>query len=404
MFSFPHSPFALGRRMRQSGSVALLSGGVLGMLIGCGGGTTHGAHSNIPPSGVNAVDLPVTPVDDQGKIGFCWAHGTIGLIESTYKTRTGGDLNLSEEALGFYRLAERITSLIQSSATAADLIDNFTRGVSEGFYTRLPDEKRVGGELDALDLVKKYGLVPESAWNVSFPDAQARQSLMNAIRTNVYALSDGRNRSSITVEEVIEKVLVGEGAFPSRPPSRFLWEGQEISATAFLTDVVKFDTDAFAAVEAASESELESFATVMKSALAQGYSVPFGYSINVDRLSGMTFGAADVSLDNPVAFAADGGHIVLVTDFVNEGGVAGAIPADELAAEVAKPFSALAYLRVKNSWGVGEKLDSSGKVLSNSPDGYYHITHDYLVGSARAASKGWMPLIAVVPRSLLRTP
>lgn len=349
----------------------------------------------------SSVDLPVTPVDDQGKIGFCWAYGTLGLVESVFKSKNGVDVNLSEEALGFYRLAYHLHKLIVDAPDGGELLTNLSRGLNEGFYTRLPESQRLAGELDALDLIQKHGVVPESAWSQKFPDAVARDGLMAALRTNALRLLAHKPRTQVTLEDVMNSVMVGSGAFESRPPTSFAWQGQTVEATAFLTDVLGFHSDAFVAVEARSEAELEMLVSVTKRSLARGFAVPIGYPINVSRLSGITFGADGADLNNGVDFAKDGGHLVLATDFVNEGGTEGKVPPEVLAAEVAKPASALSYFRVKNSWGLGEKKDASGKILSSSSDGYYRITRDYLIGSVRAASKGWMATVVVVPRDVL---
>jgi hypothetical protein len=373
-----------------------------GVAAGCGVGSTRPLGEGVSTS--TSVELPVTPVDDQGKIGFCWAYGTLGLVESVYKAQSGAEVNLSEEALGFYRLAYHVHKLLLDARDTGELLDTLSRGVNEGFYTRLPESKRVAGELDALDLIKKYGVVPESVWSQKFPDEAARTNLFKAIRSNALDLTTKKIRSEITVDDVINLVLAGPGAYRSQPPSSFQWEGADTSATGFLSDVLKFDPDAYVAVEARSEAELETLVAATKRALARGIAVPIGYPINVKRLSGNTFSADGADIDSGIDFALDGGHLVLATDFVNEGGKEGKIPEDVLAAEVAKPASALSYLRVKNSWGLGDKMNDAGKVLSSSPDGYYRITRDYFVGAVRAASKGWMSTIVVVPRDVMDSP
>jgi hypothetical protein len=68
---------------------------------------------------------------------------------------------------------------------------------------------------------------------------------------------------------------------------------------------------------------------------------------------------------------------------------------------VSRPSSDLDYLRFKNSWGVGAKTDADGRPVSMSPDGYYRLSRGYLVGAARAAEKGYLPLNAVVPKAAL---
>ena len=349
---------------------------------------------------VETVDIPLTPVENQGRFGICWAYGTIGLIESSYKKRTGHEINLSEEAVAFYRLAELITETIHSSKNVPDLLNKIRFGYSEGFFSRILPEKKKQGELDALDLVKKYGLVPETVWSVKISDPAEHAQLVGDLRRKTLSYISGRKFSTVTVDDVIENILIGSGPFQSEPPRRFAWGGRNLSPQEFLRQVVGFDPDAFVAVEVDSEGELDQFVTVIKKSLAAGYSVPFGFPINVDRINGGNFTGDAVDLNDAQAFARDGGHLVLISDFVNHGGSEGAVSAAELESELARLPQELSYFKLKNSWGLGLKRDESGREISNSPDGYFRIFRSYLVGASRAAANGFLPLNAVVPQEL----
>jgi hypothetical protein len=352
-------------------------------------------------SNLDTVDLPVTPVEDQGRFGICWAYGTIGLVESDYKRRTGKEVNLSEEAIAFYRLAEMVTLQMHNSKTFAQYFNDTSRGFNEGFFSRILPAKKQPGELDAFELITKYGLVPQTSWNFKINSPEARGELLRVIRQKSIRFLSGRDLETVTIDEVIDQIMVGDGAFPSRPPTEFDVDGRTMTAVNFAKSEIAFAADDFEAVEVASEAELPRWITAVKKSLALGYAVPMGFPINIDRLSGGTFGAPGVSPDDPIAFARDGGHLVLVTDFVNIGGREGLVSPEEILAEVAKPAEQVDYLKFKNSWGLGAKTDAEGKPIGGSPDGYYRINRDYLVGSARAAAKGFLALNAVVPRSVL---
>jgi hypothetical protein len=208
----------------------------------------------------------------------------------------------------------------------------------------------------------------------------------------------------LTVDDVIDRVMTGEGGFPSAPPRSLSWEGQEVSAQSFAQDLLEFRPSEFVAVDAHSEAQLGSWIQLIKSSLAAGYAVPLGFPINVLRVEGgETFGADGVSPDDSLSFAQDGGHLVLATDFINEGGQRGFLPSDLLQAELEKAPTELEAFVFKNSWGVGSKEDETGQTIGYSPDGYYRITRDYLVGAARAATKGYIAPTAVVPRSIFES-
>jgi hypothetical protein len=352
-------------------------------------------------SNLDTVDLPVTPVEDQGRFGICWAYGTIGLVESDYKRRTGKDVNLSEEAIAFYHLAEMIALQMHKSKTFPQFFNDTSRGFNEGFFSRILPAKKQPGELDAFELITKYGLVPQTSWNFKINSPEARGELLRVIRQKSIRFLNGRDLEAVTVEEVIDQIMIGDGAFPSRPPTEFSFDGRTVSAVKFAAEDLAFTPEDFVAVEVASEADLPNWVAAVKKSLALGYAVPMGFPINIDRLSGGTFGATGISPDDPIAFARDGGHLVLVTDFVNISGREGLVSPQELEAELAKPLDQVDYLKFKNSWGLGAKTDAEGKPIGGSPDGYYRMNRDYLVGSARAAAKGFLALNAVVPRSVL---
>lgn len=370
-------------------------------LGACGAANPLGSGKGRDQSRLDTVDLPVTPVEDQGRFGICWAYGTIGLVESDYKRRTGKEVNLSEEAIAFYHLAEMITLQMHKSKTFPQYFKDTSRGFNEGFFSRILPAKKQPGDLDAFDLINKYGLVPESAWNFKVKSPEARGELLRVIRQNSIRFLSGRDLEAVTVEDVMDQIMVGDGAFPSRPIPEFVFEGRTVTAQSFAKDEIAFASDDFVAVEVAGEADLPQWITAVKKSLALGYAVPMGFPINIDRLSGGTFGASGISPDDSIAFARDGGHLVLVTDFVNLGGIEGVVSPEEILKEVAKPAEQIDYLKFKNSWGLGAKTDADGKPIGGSPDGYYRMSRDYLVGSARAASKGFLALNAVVPQSVL---
>jgi hypothetical protein len=340
-------------------------------------------------------------VTSQGEFGICWSYGSVGLVESETKAKLGLDLNLSEEALAFYHLAELVALTIRDSKTFPRFFSETSRGFNEGHFAKMVLEKKRPGQLDAFDLINKYGLVPESAWSFKVTTDDQRAGIMAAIRTNSIRYLNGVDLTQVSVRDVIDNIMIGDGAFPSEPPAEFAFEGSQVSSKDFVSKVLKFVPDDYVAIEVYSEKDLDLWITMVKRALAGGHTVPLGFPINVDRIDGSAFGAKGVSLDNSVAFASDGGHLVLVTDFVNLGGRIGAVSATELATELGRPAADLDFLRFKNSWGVGTKTDSDGKVISVSPDGYYSISRDYLVAAARGAEKGFLALNAVVPKTVL---
>ncbi|MEN9529627.1 MAG: Peptidase C1-like family [Pseudomonadota bacterium] len=372
-----------------------------------------GQSPNTPQSSIETVNIPQTDVRDQGRFGICWAYGTTGLIESELLKSDGIKVDISEEALAFEHMAEALRSQF-ATATSSDLLDFITRGeLPEGWATRTtPDlaamymnSKHV--QHDALALIKLRGAVPESAWSFKVSNYEQKRQLTVAVRDNTRKLwQAGYRIQDLSVEQIKDLILVGEygTAFPSRPPAYFEWNGETISALDYVKTVLKFDPDAWEAVAIRKAADVPQFIQTVKQSLALGHSVPLAFPINVDRIAGDAFRAdADAKNYNWADFGRDGGHLVLVTDFINKGGSRGAVSDTALQNELAKPADELDALLFKNSWGVGAKFNEAGKPVGTSVDGYYRMELSYLVGIAKipeATKNPWAATLAVVPREL----
>lgn len=391
---------------------ALLLATLLGSLSACG--THHDSFQR--SSSVQTVSIPQTDVRDQGRFGICWAYGTTALIESELLKNEGIKVDISEEALAFEHMAEALRAQF-ATMISSDLIDFITRGeVPEGWATRTtPDLASIYlnskfVQHDALALIKLKGAVPESAWSFKVKNAEQKRQLTQAVRDNVRRLwSEGYIIQNLTVEQIKDLVLVGQNhnAFPSRPPEFFTWQGELISATDYVKKVLKFNPDDWEAVAIRKAADVDHFVQIVKQSLAMGHSVPLAFPINIDRISGDAFRADDNARNyNWAAYGRDGGHLVLVTDFINQGGTRGAVSDSALQTELAKPAQNLDAFLFKNSWGVGAKFNEMGKPVGSSADGYYRMELGYLHGVAQipeATKNPWATTLAVVPRHLLES-
>jgi hypothetical protein len=364
-------------------------------------------------SAIQTVNIPQTDVRDQGRLGICWAYGTTALIESELLKNEGVSVDISEEALAFEHMAEALRSQF-ATATSSDLLEFITRGeLPEGWATRTtPDlaamymnSKHV--QHDALALIKLRGAVPESAWSFKVSNYEQKRQLTLAVRNNTRKLwNDGYRIQALTIDQIKDLILVGEfgNAFPSRPPQYFEWQGQTISSLDYVKTVLKFDPDAWEAIAIRKAADVPQFIQTVKQSLALGHSVPLAFPINVDRIAGDAFRAADDAKQyNWADFGRDGGHLVLITDFINKGGSRGAVSDAALKTELAKPALDLDAFLFKNSWGVGAKFNEAGKPVGTSTDGYYRMELSYLEGIAKipeATLNPWAVTLAVVPREL----
>jgi hypothetical protein len=372
--------------------------------------------ANIPlvsESSLSTVNIPQTGVRDQGRLGICWAYGTTALIESELLRAKNIQVDISEEALAFEHMAEALRAQF-ATMTSSDLIEFIMRGqLPEGWVTRTTKELASMYEdspyvqHDALALIKIHGAVPESAWSFKIKTLQEKDQLVRAVRQNVrQAMAEGLIIQKLTVEQIKDLVLVGRygTAFPSKPPKYFQWQGEFTTSVEFAKNFLNFDADFWEAIAIRNEDDVPSFIQGVKETLARGYSVPLAFPINIDRISGDTFRADEPRKDYSwSSYGRDGGHLVLVTDFMNKGGTRGAVSQATLDQELAKPSSELDALLFKNSWGVGAKTNEKGQPVGMSADGYYRMEAGYILGISKipaATRNPWAVTLAVVPREI----
>lgn len=328
-------------------------------------------------SSLDSVKIPQSSVKDQGRVGFCWAYATMAFIESETLRRTGRELDLSEEYLGMVRIAAELAQDLRANNSVGYITQKIYGQGYEGWYVRVPDA--YDSEItDAMELVDQFGVLEEKEFQVKFSLPQfpyAADATLNAdyrMRlAEIVPTLDARSSD----DEVLRAVAESFGA--TTVP-----KGHKITIKS------KDYVDVWPADGRAALTSLR----LIKSVLATGTSVPIGYGVSFNKLMGDKWvggkGIADIMLMNKYTagyeFAADGGHAVLVTDFVNVRGREGAISAGALSSAVAASPETLDYLVFKNSWSTDGGAN---------PAGYYRLDLSYIIGTAQAGAFDF-----VVPR------
>ena len=373
--------------------------GQLAILAGCGPQPQSG-------SDLKTVDIPQSPVENQAAVGFCWSYATMGLIESRYKATTGKDVRLSPEALGFYRMAEGLYELTRIK-NPRQILDTLKTDDLQGFNVMSDDRKAYH---DAMSLLQTYGVVPESVWSYKFMTDTQVQTVVIALKANLVRLVigqvlKGRDATGLTRDDIINKVMTGPGAFPKAPPKTFPApeNGQTVTAVDYMRKNLAFQPEAYGFIEANDASGLPAVIAGLKRTVVRGVDGLLAFPVNTDRLHGNAFTGKGVDLHGNGNFTRDGGHEVLVTDFVNKGSKAGALKSAAIASELKRPASDLDQFVFKNSWGQFTKKDAAGHVVLGSATGYYTIDYEYLEGSVFAgADVGGLQI--VVPADIAANP
>jgi hypothetical protein len=354
-------------------------------------------------SGIDAVHIEQTPIENQFSIGFCWSYATIGLIESNYKAKTGKTINLSEEALGYQRMKNEMLEIAKQfrtdNLTIEKAMDRITGNSLESWIVRAADDET---SRDAMELVDDYGLVPESEWSVKFDSPRSVAAMKQAIRQPFRALLTSEEPIS---SEAMDRVLTSDQAFPSTPPALIPINGKKITTRDFARNVIGFSSSEYMTLRAKTAADALSLVQLVKKALAAGFSVPMSFGVSYANLKEGHFQAPnyavkDLDTDPRLSDAMidiKGGHAVLITDFVNVGGVEGAVSPEKLTKEINQPAEELAFLKFKNSWGAGKNTNESGIGVNSSADGYYRMDLGYIKA---VSAKGRFGI--VIPRSIMK--
>ncbi len=375
-----------------------------------------------------SVDIPQSEVKNKKKIGFCWAYATTDFLESEYKKTRGGTINLSEEALGFYRIAEHLLEIVKGSKSDQEIITKIGCQRFQGLHIlKVNDRQRSGG----FELAEQYGVIPEDVYSVKFETETQRTDTILGIRERMRFLLERKSRDSITQEDIETQVIVKPpqsqsrpSNFVKRPPVFFDYEGRRWTAKEFFNSKFDVTSSRFVKLEFNSIDEYPRFVTLVKKTLASGTSVPFGFGVDRNYLfqeGGVTVFSGKRSVFDPSSVEdpyppkpdplkesgcppkvmrafAQGKHAVVITDFVNEGGMEGGLgSSDDLQREVARPASELVYLKVKNNWGIDEAGDEEGSSWLSSKDGYYRVDRQYIIGHLEAG----ISMNIIVPRAIV---
>lgn len=267
--------------------------------------------------------LAQTPLKDQGETPFCWAYAAVALLEQQHLATTGRELDLSEDYLA-----------------AVSYVEQLRRGLP------LSGGQEVFG---ALDLVDRYGLVPEKDFS-----PRLRRDPTDEISRAASARPHSEDEARVIVARVF-------GA--SLPPRTV--------ATDFARTTLSFRREAWHTVALPNPDENRpAFSAVLRrvhDALRAGRAVAIGFQ----NLKNMRYDYETGIWCEPCgASAVTGGHAGLIVEA--EPGPDGRIPA-------------AAYI-LRDSYGYGGlNLVYDGFPSLGGLPSFLRMTDSYLVALARSS-------------------
>lgn len=320
-------------------------------------------------SGTESVTA-LTPVRDQGRIGFCWAYAITAMVESEYKARTGRTIILSPEAIGMQRLVQSFADIFEyanselKSGKSPNEIENFIGNAFKTFDAKsgefiLSNSSRnidqSNNLKDSLKLVETYGFIPESVWHEKFPDIDTLYTKVVSMQRGFFELLREKKGQMPTSLEILTKVI-GLGLTSVPPYGGFEFEGKQYTSQSFMRDVINYSGNNYTIIKAKNPDDSKKLLNIIRESIDHGHPAVLGFSISRALLKGNHF----ISPSGP--FVHNGIHFVLATEFVTNLG---------------KPA-----VKFKNSWGFSDGTDEGG-IKVNSNDGFYTADEDYLIAGSK---------------------
>jgi hypothetical protein len=352
-----------------------------------------------------AVTIPATTVKDQGMVGFCWSYAAMGILEGQYKKETGQDLDLSEEYLGFWKIAELLAFVSQinepnRSQTITERIKFLLEQNSatlEGSSFVEQGKKSYPFMLQAL--IQKYGVMPQAAFTRKFNNDQTTQNQYWIEILQRWNQSISARTTPMTPQEIATEILAGSAMFPKAPPHSFQLKGTSMTAQQFY-QTLNLPLHEHVGFITRSRTDYDHLIQGIKLTLAKGQGafliVPFTSSMNT---AAGVFGTG-AGWENTLS---QGGHAMIAVDYRNKGGTLGRSMSPE--AETDKHPRELEEIVVKNSWG--SRILTAETTINFPPvagvAGFFSINQGFLLSVSDSHFKG-IHFGAMLPEDTLRPP
>lgn len=355
-------------------------------------------------SNVQEANVSTTAVKDQGTVGFCWSYATMALIEGRYKKETTKEIDLSEEYLGFWRIAEVLSYLStlidkkrsENIVAMKSNIENRFLNLEGNNFVKAGER----GHPSLLQpLIKKYGIMPQNAFTRKFVNDAATQQKYWVEIAQRWAEKISARNGIMTPHEIAIEVLAGSQMFPEMPPDSFVWEGQKTTPQG-LYSKLDVHLHEYIAAFAKSRADYDHLIQGVKLSLAKGDGAILILPItNKKDLTLGVFGSS-TGWDTIVG---NGAHAMLAVDYRNAGGKLG--PSSSLEVETEKHPRELEEIVVKNSWG--SKISFGESTIEFPPvagvSGYFSVSREFLLSVSDSHFKG-LPFGVLLPEENLRPP
>ncbi|MCW0482922.1 aminopeptidase C [Gaoshiqia sediminis] len=168
-------------------------------------------------------NIPVTPVKDQYRSGTCWSFSGLAFLEAEMLRLGKPEVDLSEMYIVWHTYLEKAIKTVRLHGNL-----NFSAG---------------GAFHDVTAMIKKYGIVPESAYaGLNYGEEKHVHGEMDRLlEEQVKAVVENRNKKLSTAwEEIVRGTL---NSYLGELPKTFEYEGKQYTPQSFASDYVGLNMD-----------------------------------------------------------------------------------------------------------------------------------------------------------------
>ncbi len=167
--------------------------------------------------------IPFTPVKDQYRSGTCWSFSGLSLLESEMMRLGKPEVDLSEMFIVWHTYSEKAKKYVRMHGNL-----NFSAG---------------GAFHDVINMIKQYGIVPESIYNglVNGASKHVHNDMDNALLKYTDTVAGNENGSITTAwHENVEAIL---DSYLGKIPQSFDFQGKKYTPQSFSADYVGLNMD-----------------------------------------------------------------------------------------------------------------------------------------------------------------
>lgn len=325
--------------------------------------------------------LPNTPVKDQYHTGTCWSFSTLSFLESEMLRLGKPEVDLSEMFVVWHTYSEKAQKDVRVHGSM-----NFSAG---------------GAFHDVTNMIKKYGIVPESVYNgLNYGESKHVHGEMDKVlKGQVDAVIENKNKRLTTAwHEAFEATL---DSYLGEIPSAFNYEGKDYTPHSFARDFIGLNIDDYVEISSYTHHPfytrfilevpdnwswdevynvpVNEMQEIIDNSLANGYSVAWATDISEKGFSTSKYGVAlvnNVEENSGAEVAPD--SILFTTNFMEEPVTQekrqAAFDSYQTTDDHAMHIIGLAtdqdgheFYKIKNSWGNYNKFK-----------GYFYVSKPYV--------------------------